>query len=175
VHERAAPVTVIHPGTIYGSGGKEGLVRAGVRLRRLNVTFGDGGNLLPLAYVDDVVDALVLAARSEAAYGRAYIIIDDDEVSQRMYVERMTQALGMRQSTVYLPLPAVRLLAAGADLARRVLRGRRNPQGLFHRIRRSLRSAQYDTSCAKDELAWHPRGSFEEALKGRRDADPCQP
>jgi nucleoside-diphosphate-sugar epimerase len=126
-------------------------------------------------YVDNVVDALVLAARSEAAYGRAYNIVDDGEVSQPMYVERMAQALGMRQSTVYLLLPAVQPLAAGADLACKALRGRRSPQGLFHRIRRSLQSVQYDTSCAKDELAWHPRVSFEEALKRMRDADPCQP
>lgn len=35
-HERAAPVTVIRPATIYGLGGKGGLVRAGVRLGRLS-------------------------------------------------------------------------------------------------------------------------------------------
>ena len=171
-HERAAPVTVIRPATIYGPGGKEGLVRAGVRLGRLNVVFGDGSNLLPLVYVDNVVDALVLAASNETAYGRAYNIVDDDEVSQRMYVERMGQALGLRQSTVYLPLPAVRMLAAAADLARAALRGRRSPQGLFHRISRSLQRVMYDTSCAKQELAWRPRVSFEEALKRMRDAAP---
>jgi 2-alkyl-3-oxoalkanoate reductase len=171
---RAAPVTVIRPGTIYGPGGKGGLVRAGVRLGPLNVVFGDGRNLLPLVYVANVVEALVLAARSETPPGRAYNIVDDDEVSQRLYVERMGPALGLRQSTVYLPLPAVRILAGGADLARMVLRGRRSSQGLFHRISRSLQSVMYDTSHARDELTWHPRVSFEEALKRMRDADPCQ-
>jgi 2-alkyl-3-oxoalkanoate reductase len=169
-HERAAPLTVIRPATIYGPGGKEALVRAGVRLGRLNVVFGDGSNPLPLVYVDNVVDALVLTARSDTGDGRAYNIVDDDEVSQRMYVEHMGQALGVQQSTVYLPLPAVRVLAGGADLARAALRGRRSPQGLFHRITRSLQSVRYDTSCAKKELAWHPRVSFEEALKRMRDA-----
>jgi 2-alkyl-3-oxoalkanoate reductase len=172
-HERAAPVTVIRPGTIYGPGGKDGLVRAGVRLGRLNLVFGDGSNFLPLVYVDNVVEALVLAARSEATAGRAYNIVDDDKVTQRMYVERMGLALGLRQSTVYLPLPAVRILAGGADLARAALRGRRSPQGLFHRITRSLQSVQYDTSCAKKELTWHPRVSFEEAVIRMRDAKLC--
>jgi nucleoside-diphosphate-sugar epimerase len=41
-HERAAPVTVIRPATIYGPGGKEGLVRAGLKFGRLNLAFGDG-------------------------------------------------------------------------------------------------------------------------------------
>ena len=161
---------MIRPATIYGPGGNEGLVRAGVRLGRLNLAFGDGSNRLPLVYVDNVVDALMLAARSDTAYGRAYNIVDDDEVTQRMYAEHMGQALGLRQSTVYLPLPAVRMLASGADLARAALRGRRSPQGLFHRISRSLQSVRYDTSWAKQELTWRPRVSFEEALKRMRDA-----
>jgi nucleoside-diphosphate-sugar epimerase len=172
--ERSAPVTVIRPGTIYGPGGKGGLVRAGVRLGRLHIIFGAGHNLLPLAYVENVVDALVRAARSEAVDGRAYNIVDDDEVSQRMFVERMGQALGIQQSSLYLPLPVVRALATGADLARAALRGRRSPQGLFHRISRSLQSVRYDTSRAKEELAWHPGASFEEALKRMRDANSRQ-
>jgi hypothetical protein len=73
----------------------------------VNVVFGDGHNLLPLVYVANVVDALVLAGRSEATRGRAYNIVDDDEVSQRLHVERMGSALGLQQSTVFLPLPAV--------------------------------------------------------------------
>lgn len=169
-HERAAPVTVIRPATIYGPGGAESLVRAGVRLGRLNVVFGDGSNLLPLVYVENVVDALVLAARSETADGRAYNIVDEDEVSQRMYLECMGQALGLQQSTVYLPLPVVRMLAGGADLARAALRGRRSPQGLFHRITRSLQSAHYDISRARGELGWQPEVTFEEVLRRIREA-----
>ena len=169
-HERAAPITVIRPATIYGPGGKEGLVRAGVRLGRVNLAFGDGSNRLPLVYVDNVVDALVLTARSDTGCGRAYNVVDDDEVTQRVYAEHMGQALGVRPSTYYLPLSTVRLLATGADLARAALRGRRSPQGLFHRITRSLQSVRYNTSYAKKELAWQPRVTFEEALKRIRDA-----
>jgi nucleoside-diphosphate-sugar epimerase len=172
--ERSAPVTVIRPGTIYGPGGKGGMVRAGVKFGRLNVVFGDGRNLLPLAYVENVVDALVRAARSEAADGRAYNIVDGGEISQRMYVEHMGQAMGCQQSAVYLPLSVVRVLAAGADLARATLRGRRGPQGLFHRISRSLQSVRYDTSRAQKELTWLPRVGFEEALKRMRDANSRQ-
>jgi nucleoside-diphosphate-sugar epimerase len=136
----------------------------------VNLAFGDGSNRLPLVYVDNVVDALMLAARSNTAYGRAYNIVDADEVTQRTYAERMGQALEARQSIYYLPLSTVRRLATGADLARAVLRGRRSPQGLFQRITRSLQSVRYDTSYAQKELAWQPRVNFEEALKRIRDA-----
>ena len=37
-----------------------------------------------------------------------------------------------------------------------------------------MQRVMYDTSRAKEELAWHPRVSFEEALKRMRDAGPRQ-
>jgi nucleoside-diphosphate-sugar epimerase len=163
---RGAPVTVVRPGTIYGPGSRSRLVRAGIRLGRLDVVFGTGANLLPLTYVDNVVDALVLAAGRDGAVGRAYNIVDDDRVTQRAYLARMGLARGARSPAVYLPLPAVRALAAGADLLKAALRGGRRPaQGLFARISRSLQSVQYDTSRAKTELGWKPRVDFEEALR----------
>ena len=169
---RSAPITVIRPATIYGPGGKNSLVRVGVRKGRLNAVFGDGRNVLPLVYVDNVVDALVLAARREEAVGRAYNIVDDDRITQREYLARMGPALGARQTTVYLPLSAVRVLAAAADLAKAALRGgKRSPQGLFSRISRSLQTVHYDTSRAKAELGWKPRVDFEAAVtRIRKDA-----
>ncbi|PWU25568.1 MAG: hypothetical protein C5B48_00655 [Candidatus Rokuibacteriota bacterium] len=162
---RSAPITVIRPATIYGPGGKNGLVRVGVRVGKLNVVFGNGQNLLPLVYVDNVVDALLLAARRKEAVGRAYNVVDDDRITQRAFIQKMTPALRAKSKTVYLPLPVVRLLSAGADTAKAALRGGRSPQGMFSRITRSLQSVQYDTSRAKSELGWKPRIDFEEALK----------
>ena len=163
---QSAPVTVIRPATIYGPGGKNNLVRVGVKKGRMNIIFGDGRNVLPLVYVDNVVDALVLAARRDEAIGRAYNIVDDDRITQREYIERMSAALGQPQKTAYLPMPVVKRLADGADLAKAALRGgRRSPQGMFSRITRSLQDVRYDTSRAKTELGWKPRVDFEEALR----------
>lgn len=163
---QSAPITVIRPATIYGPGGKNSLVRVGVKKGRYNVIFGDGGSIMPLVYVDNVVDALVLAARRDEAIGRAYNIVDDDRITQRDYITRMGAALHRPQSTTYLPLGAVRVLAGGADLAKAALRGgKRSAPGMFSRISRSLQSVRYDTTRAKTELGWKPRVDFEEALR----------
>jgi nucleoside-diphosphate-sugar epimerase len=163
--ERGAPVTIVRPGTIWGPGGKNNPVRAGVRVGPLAFVFGDGGNVLPLTYVDNVVDALVLAGRHGVAVGRAYHIVDDEKITQRVFLERLASALGVEPRALYVPLPALRPVAAAADLAKAALRGgRRSPQGMFSRITRSLQTMHYDTSRAKAELGWKPRVDFEEAL-----------
>ncbi len=163
--ERQAPVTVIRPGTIWGPGGKNNPVRAGARVGPLSLVFGDGENVLPLTYVDNVVDALVLAARRDDAVGRAYNIVDDERITQRTFLERLGPALGKDVRALYVPLPALRPVAAAADLAKAALRGgRRSPQGMYSRITRSVQSVHYDTARAKAELGWKPRVDFEEAL-----------
>jgi nucleoside-diphosphate-sugar epimerase len=169
--ERGAGVTVIRPGTIWGPGGKNKAVRAGVEMGRLDVVFGDGGNVLPLTYVDNVVDAMVLAARRDEAVGRAYNVVDDERITQRVFLERLGAVLGRRATAMYVPLPALRPLSTAADLAKAALRGgRRSPQGMYSRITRSLMTMHYDTSRAKAELGWKPRVDFEEALERMKQA-----
>lgn len=170
INSRSAPITVIRPATIFGPGGANSLVRVGARVGPLNVVFGDGHNVLPLVYVDNVVDALLLAAQRDEAVGRAYTVVDDDQIAQRAFIARMGPALGANRPTLYLPLPVVRLLAAGADLAKTALRGGRRAPGLFSRIARSLQSVRYDTSRAKLELGWKPRVDFEQALSRMKEA-----
>jgi nucleoside-diphosphate-sugar epimerase len=163
--QRGAPVTIVRPGTIWGPGGKNNPVRAGVRVGPLAVVFGDGANVLPLIYVDNVVDALLLAARREGAVGRAYHVVDDEQITQRVFLERLSRAAGADPRALYVPLPALRPVAAAADLAKAALRGgRRSPQGTYSRITRSLQSAHYDTARAKAELGWKPRVDFEGAM-----------
>ena len=40
-----------------------------------------GGNLLPLSYVENCAEALIVAARSKRAVGEAYNVHDDDLLS----------------------------------------------------------------------------------------------
>ncbi len=171
--ERQAPVTVLRPGTIWGPGGPAKAVRAGVQVGRLDLVFGDGGNVLPLVYVDNVVDALVLAARRAEAAGRAYNVVDDERITQRMFRERLGVVCGRPSAALYVPLPALRPLAAGADLAKAALRGgRRTAPGTYSRITRSLMTMRYDTSRAKAELGWKPRVDFEEGVSRLRQDRP---
>ena len=170
---QSAPVTVIRPATIYGPGGKNNLVRVGVKKGRFNVIFGDGGSIMPLVYVDNVVDALVLAARRDEAIGRAYNVVDDDRITQREYLERMGAALGRPQTTTYLPFPAVRLLAGGADAAKAALRGGKEVRRACSRGSAAACRARGTTRRARRPSWDGSRGSISRrrsAGSGRREA-----
>jgi nucleoside-diphosphate-sugar epimerase len=157
-----APLTIVRPGLLYGPGRTPSLARRSVGVGPLRVLLASPDYQLPLAYVDNVADAIALAARVEAARGRSYTIVDV-HARQADYTRLYRQISGARWTPVYVPTG---LLRAGASAAERVagLLGRRSPI-TRHQVERTLRSATFDTRRAHDELGWQPRVPLEEALR----------
>jgi 2-alkyl-3-oxoalkanoate reductase len=157
-----APLTVVRPGLLYGPGRMPSLARRVAALGPLRVLLASPDYLLPLAYVDNVADAIVLAARVDAARGRAYTIVDV-HARQADFARLYRRMSGGRWVPVYAPLGLVRGAASAAERAAGVL-GRRSPI-TRHQVERTLRSATFVTQRAHDELGWQPRVAMEEALR----------
>lgn len=104
------PAVVLRPVWVYGPGchRTEKLFRA-VRKGRFIVA-GRGRGLRHCVYIKDMVEALCLAARSEAAVGQVIIVGDAGAVTIRELVDRIAELTGAKPPRS-MPLPA--LYAAG--------------------------------------------------------------
>jgi nucleoside-diphosphate-sugar epimerase len=157
-----APLTIVRPGLLYGPGRRPPLARRAAAVGPLRVLLASPDYLLPLAYVDNVADAIVLAARTPAAGGRAYTIVDV-HARQADYARLYRRQSGGRWVPLYPPLGLLRAAASAAERAAGLL-GRRAPI-TRHQVERTLRSATFLTRRAADELGWQPRVPLEEALR----------
>lgn len=157
-----APVVVVRPGLLYGPGRVPPLGRRVVALGPVRVVLASRDYLLPLAYVDNVADALYLAATADAAPGRAYSIVDE-HVRQAEYLRLYRRLSGQRWMAIYPPLGLVRLAVRAVERGTAGL-GARAPITL-HQVERTVRSATFVTRRAETELGWRPRISVEEALR----------
>lgn len=157
-----APVTVIRPGLLYGPGQRPPLARRAIGLGPLRVLMARRGYLLPLAYVDNVADAIALAVTSPAAAGRAYTIVDV-HAPQADYARLYRQVQGANWLPIYVPLGLLRAGVSGVETLAR-LAGRRPPISR-HQVDRTLRSATFSTRRAREELGWRPRVALDEALR----------
>lgn len=170
-----APVTVVRPGLLYGPGRAAPLGRRVIRLGPFLVALASPGYLLPLAYVDNVADAVALALTTDRAAGRAYTIVDA-HVPQRQHLDRYRELSGDRRIPLYPPLGIVRAAASGAERAAALL-GRRAPV-TRHQVERTLRSATFDGRRAEQELGWKPNVPVGEAmrrtLEAQRNSTPSQ-
>jgi nucleoside-diphosphate-sugar epimerase len=78
-------LVVLRPGVIYGPGGGHFSNRVGLSLFGVFAHLG-GRNLLPLTFVENCAEAIVVAALAPGASGQIYNVVDDDLVTSGQYL-----------------------------------------------------------------------------------------
>jgi nucleoside-diphosphate-sugar epimerase len=73
-----APVVVLRPGLLYGPERRPPLARQSFNVAGLKLILVNANYRLPLAYVDNVADAVLLALRCDDAVGKAFTIVDEN-------------------------------------------------------------------------------------------------
>jgi nucleoside-diphosphate-sugar epimerase len=119
------------------------------------VVLGDGTRELPLVYVEDVIDAIVLAAEASEFDGSVFHIVDRTRITQNQVVRDYVSKNAKTAKVVHLPLAIVYSLALGFELLSRIL-NRPVPLSIY-RVKSALAPMQFDCSRAENDLGWQPR------------------
>ncbi|MBI4004258.1 MAG: NAD-dependent epimerase/dehydratase family protein [Candidatus Omnitrophica bacterium] len=157
------PLTVIRPAGIYGPYETRFLKLTQLIARGRFVMFGSGETYYHFVHVRDLSEAFVLAAESDRAVGRAYLVGDDYAISLNHMVGCLAEALGVRRPRLRLPYG---LLKAAAVACEGVCR----PLGIappIHRRRAAWFASNrtFDISRARAELGYRPAIRIEDGLR----------
>jgi predicted dehydrogenase/nucleoside-diphosphate-sugar epimerase len=155
VESRRLPAVVLRPGMIFGNGAERVTPTGVIGLAGRWLVAGGGQLPLPLVYVDDVVDALLLAENPSLAPGSVFQIVDPERVTQREYIGWAGRRFGKDLRPVFVPAAILFTLAYGVELLGRVL-GRPVPLTRY-RIRSLPPLFPFDLSKASQGLGWKPR------------------
>ena len=79
------PYTIVRPGQVYGPGNEGITGRVGIATFGLFLHLG-GSNPIPLTYVDNCADAIVLAGIKPGADGQIFNVVDDDLPTSRKFL-----------------------------------------------------------------------------------------
>lgn len=155
IRARALPAVVVRPGQIFGPGAERVTPNGTVAIAGRWIAVGDPGQTLPLVYVDDIVDALLLAADAPAAPGQVFNVVDPVAVTQGEYLGRARAGLGQSLRVVRVPVRAFMGLAWGVELLGRLLR--RDVPLTRYRVRSLRPLGNFDLGAARQRLGWNPR------------------
>ncbi len=128
--------------------------------RGLPVLIGGGYGLSHPVYIENLIDAYLLAAECDAAIGEAFTISDGD-VPWRDFFGRYAAMAGKPARSI--PVALVELAAGLVEVALKIVR-RPTP---ISRAQMGFITGQAHLSTAKAQrlLGWSPRVSFDEGLR----------
>ena len=166
VVQHGLPAVILRPGQIFGR--RIPLLNAAIA-RRVGshwLVLGDGEVLLPLVYIDDVVDAALLALEADLGRGEVIHVVDDNVSFTQNEV--LDLVIGHQVRPVRVP----RGLAFGAgrlsELALGAL-GRASPVPEY-RLRSALAKRCYRSREAEQALGWKPRVGVRAGIERERQA-----
>jgi predicted dehydrogenase/nucleoside-diphosphate-sugar epimerase len=160
--ERGLPVCVIRPGVIFGPGVEPSSPAGSFGMFGRWIVVGNGSLPLPLVYVDDVVDALLLASSRPGVEGVLVNLVDPARVTQREFI-RIAQAARPRIKATYVPKFVLMTASVGIEALGRLLK-RAVPLSRY-RIRSIRPLANFDRSTVQEKLGWTPRVGVAEGLR----------
>jgi nucleoside-diphosphate-sugar epimerase len=133
------------------------------RIGNCFVILGDGTRELPLVYVDDVVNAIVLAAEGSKFDGRVFHIVDQTHITQNQLVRDYILNNAREAKIVHFPEAILYSLAAGLEVLSKVL-NRSVPLSIY-RVKSALARMRFDCSRAEEEIGWIPRVGIASGLQ----------
>ncbi len=160
ITERHLPAKIIRPGQVFGEGVP--LINGAVGRKTGNhyVVFGNGKVILPLIYVEDLVESILLVA-TRGSNGQLYHAIDTaHKVDQNTLLKLYHKDSG-KTSIKHIPLIFIDLLGFGAELLFRIL-GKRVP--IRYRIR-SASSSLHGPCKPLENLGWKARVGVLEGIR----------
>jgi len=99
--EKKIPTVILRPGVVYGPGNLAISGRVGIDTFGVFLHMG-GSNRIPLSYVDNCAEAIVLAALTPGIDGEAFNVVDDGLPTSREFL-RMYKTRVRRFSSIFVP------------------------------------------------------------------------
>jgi len=148
------PAVVIRPGQIFGPGAEHVAPNGVIGIGGRWILVGNGSATLPLVFVDDVVDALILAGTRNDVTGKVFNIVDNAVISQQDYLAACAREPRGAPKLIRMPRWLMLCIAWGVEVLGGLLR--RNVPLSVYRVRSLRPLSNFDTTAAHEILGWQP-------------------
>ena len=164
-HERdGLAVTILRPSNVYGAGSRPWVqMLADLLAAGAMMVVGDGSGNAGLVHVENLVDALVLAAAEERAIGRIYNVCDGLPVSWRRYIDDMAAIVGASPPPS-IPRQDLYALAMANEDPDALVGPRSEEIPPLEMLNLIGSDNRFPTDRIRGELRWEPRVGYEAAL-----------
>jgi predicted dehydrogenase/nucleoside-diphosphate-sugar epimerase len=162
VRDRQLPAVILRPGQIFGPDAETSAPSGAISVAGRWVVVGRGNARLPLVFVEDVADALLIASQKPGITGSIFNIVDTENVTQREYIAAC-RLIGTAKSSLYVPYAVMFACGWACEMLAKAL-GRSLPLSRY-RVRSIRPLAPFDFTNAVEVLGWKPSVGTRNGLK----------
>ena len=156
------PHVIVRPGVVYGPGNETISPRVGIGTFGVFLHLG-GSNPVPLTFVDNCAEAIILAGLKAGVEGEVFNVIDDDLPSSRRFL-RLYKKNAQRFFSVSIPRPISYLLCFLWGKYSVWSEGQLPPTYGLRTWHAYWKRTRYSNEKLKDQLGWHPRVTTADGL-----------
>jgi nucleoside-diphosphate-sugar epimerase len=161
--KHAIPYVILRPGNVYGPGKRSIPGRVGIDSFGTYLHFG-GSNPLPLTFVDNCADAIVLAGITAGIDGEVFNIVDDDLPSSRRYL-RLYKKNVKRFKSIYVPHALSYLFCYAWEKYSKWSKGQLPPLFTRREWAATWKKTRYSNRKLKAMVGWVPEVPTAEGLR----------
>ena len=165
--EKGLPISVIRPTAIYGPGDLRLLKLFKIAKNKISPILGPGKIKYHMVYIDDLVNAFILASEKKEAIGEAFIIGGNEVLSLNELLETIGKVFGKSITKISFPAKPFQIL--GTIMEKIFIPLGISPPIYRRRVDFFTKSRVFDISKAKHLLGYKPATSLYEGLKKTAD------
>lgn len=158
---------IIRPGVFpFGPEDRTSFIKIADAMRKGIFGYVNGGKaLLCTAYVENLVEGMVLAGEKEIARGQIYIIGDNVKIRWRDLIELFAKELKVKPPKFNIPYPVAKISAKAIEGIFRLLMIHSSPPLTDYRVSLVAKDFYFSSQKAINELGYKPSVSIEEGVK----------
>ncbi len=161
--EHGLPYAIVRPGPVYGPGKKALTARVGIDTFGVFLHLG-GPNTIPLIYIDNCAEAIVLAGVAEGAHNEVFNAVDDNLPTSWKFL-RLFKKNVHRFFSIYMPYHVFYHLNWLWEKYSKWSQGQLPPVFNRRQCATFYQRQRYSNCKLKDKTGWRPRVPFEEASR----------
>ena len=161
--EHNIPYVIMRPGVVYGPGNPSISGRIGIDTFGIFLHMG-GSNRIPLTYVDNCAEAVVLGGLVKGVDGEIFNVVDDELPTSKQFLRLYKKKSGHFRS-IYVPKIMSYFFSLLWEKYSEWSRGQLPPAFNRKRWSSDWKGNRYSNEKSKKLLGWRPRVSFEEGSR----------
>ncbi len=164
--ESGLNITAIKPGNVYGTRDHTFIEKYLEAMEQGKIAFVDKGSKKTCpVYVENLVDAIYLAAYKKEAIGETFIVTDGLDINWKQFTDKLADEMGLKRPTTSVPFGLAFGIAGTMEFVYNLFKIKTPPLLTRYRISNGGMDYTFSIEKAKRVLGWSPKVDLDEAVK----------